>query len=183
MPGLQESSASTAQQQKEPRLLCKASPHSATKTDSRSVSSPKPEPASDPANAKPTEDTNDGSSTPIEDQILDEFKAFSCRDDLDVTDQSNSTAEELEATPASVLSLEILQSIRSECSADYIVIDEERMGKWTEDQVRTYFTCGIAPGPPGTEIQAPPTPHSPDAELIRDASDVPTPPTVEFHLP
>ena len=23
----------------------------------------------------------------------------------------------------------------------------------------------------------------PDAELIRDASDVPTPPTVEFHLP
>jgi len=121
-------------------------------------------------------------------------------DAIEITDAAPEKAEpasEEVAEPAEpeVLSLGRLLALQAECFADDIVIEPDRMGRWTEDQVRTFFIEGIAPGfeaaceAPDVQSAAAPSateaasaPRSPEPELIRDENDVPTPKTVEFHL-
>jgi hypothetical protein len=109
--------------------------------------------------------------------------------DSEATDALSDAVSAIEISHAEVLSFERLVALRDECHANHVVIEANRMGRWTEAQVRTFFIEGVAPGLVDADethacspAQAPATPHSPEPELIRDENDVPTPKTVEFHL-
>lgn len=109
--------------------------------------------------------------------------------DSEATDALLDAVSAIEISNVELLSLERLVALRDECRATDVVIEVNRMGRWTENQVRKFFIEGVAPGlvdaderHASSPAQAPATPHSPEPELIRDENDVPTPKTVEFHL-